>query len=656
MTDNTQKPTVSNVVSLAKKPAGKPKDGGGNGADQPVRFGEYGIENGQFVQYRMMKVAGGNDRAEGSFALCNFTCKVVEEVLAQDDLADSSFLRIEGRRHDGLLLSLIEVPMKAFNAPQNWVREYWGLRPVIYSGRQKESNLTVCIQLYSQLAGDVPRRVIYKVTGWRKFDDRWHYLTGSGAITDAGHQDDIQVDMGAGHMSRYRLPAPLQGDDLKQAVAAMRLLLDICPGKPHIGAALFAAIVRAPLGECKPTDFALWVHGLTGSRKSAVVAIAQSFFGDFHDRSFPANWSDSANDAEMKAHQCKDGIFTIDDFKPSVSKAEADKLHAMAERLIRNTGNQAGRGRRGADMQARAAPFNRSMMIITGEDLPRGQSLLGRLLVLELNRADVDNATLTKLQQAAAAGTFAGLMASYLQWLAPRIDQLKVDFPLVVQQLRDGAIRDGFAASHPRAPDLFSNLVAASETFLDCLLDVDNITADESNELLARIEAGLKAALGEQAEYQNEQCEVQRFLELLRSVLSSGNGHIVNTLDKGPPKTRPYSWGWRDGGSDLAGEKQYKPCGNCIGWHRQGTEVKPDEVWLDPDSAFSAAQELAKSQGEPFLLSQSTLWRRMSDMKLLLAEEKTSTGKKRTQVKRAVNGPNNSRRVIVLAAELIEAG
>lgn len=657
MTESIDKPTVSNVVALAKKPSGKKNNsGGGKSSEKPLRFGEFGIEQGQFVQYRMMKVDGSGDRAEGSIALCNFTCKVVEEVLAQDDLVDSSFLRIEGRRYDGLALPLIEVPIKAFNTPQNWVGEYWGLRPVIYAGHQKERNLKVCIQLYSQLADDIPRRVIYKVTGWRKFDERWHYLTGSGAITADGLVNDVQVDMGAGHMSRYKLPAPLQGDDLKQAFAAMRLLLDICPGKPHIGAALFAAVARAPLGECKPTDFALWLHGLTGSRKSAVAAIAQSFFGDFSDRNFPANWSDSANDAEMKAHQCKDGVFTIDDFKPSVSKAEADKLHAMAERLVRNTGNQAGRGRRGADMQAKAAPFNRSMMIITGEDLPRGQSLLGRLLILELNRADVDNATLTKLQQAAAVGLFTGLMASYIQWLAPRLDPLKAEFPIIVQQLRDGAIRDGFASSHPRAPEIFSNLVAASETFLDYLLDVDNVEPVESNALLTRIEDGLKAALGEQAEYQNEQCEVQRFLELLRSVLSSGNGHIVNTLDKGPPKTRPYSWGWREGGSDLIGEKQYKPCGNCIGWHRQGMEDKPDEVWLDPNAAFTAVQVLAKSQGEAFLLSAQALWRRMSDMKLLLAEEKGGAGKSRTQVKRSVNGPKNSRRVIVLAAELIEAG
>lgn len=99
----------------------------------------------------------------------------------------------------------------------------------------------------------------------------------------------------------------------------------------------------------------------------------------------------------------------VDDFKPSISQSEAAKLHAMAERLIRNTGNQAGRGRRDANMQAKAAPYNH-LMIVTAEDLPRGQSLLSCLLILGLSRSDVDNVVLTRLQKAAEVGRLSSLM------------------------------------------------------------------------------------------------------------------------------------------------------------------------------------------------------------------------------------------------------
>ena len=74
---------------------------------------------------------------------------------------------------------------------------------------------------------------MFKFTGWRKINDQWHYLTGSGAITANGLVDSVQVDLGLGHMSRYALPIPLTGDPLKHAVTEVLALLEICPSKPH---------------------------------------------------------------------------------------------------------------------------------------------------------------------------------------------------------------------------------------------------------------------------------------------------------------------------------------------------------------------------------------------------------------------------------------
>ena len=213
----------------------------------------------------------------------------------------------------------------------NWPNEHWGTTPFIYPGAAKKDNLRAAIHLYSNLNGDVPRRVIYKYTGWKKLNDAWVYLTGSGAITANGLIDGVEVDLGSGHMSRYQLPAPLAGDELKQAVNEALLLMTICPNKPHIGAALLAAVGRAPLGECHPTDFILFLHGLTGAKKSELAALALGFFGDFDARRLPSNFSDTDNSIEVKTFQAKDAIHVIDDFKPSVSQAEAAKLYAKAE-------------------------------------------------------------------------------------------------------------------------------------------------------------------------------------------------------------------------------------------------------------------------------------------------------------------------------------
>lgn len=662
MSDSPKNPPIMEMVKGAKNqsPAKKTNStgSGGNGSSgskSPEKFGEYLIKNGSFHQSRAVK-AGPDGSGFVEFALCDFACKIVEEVTAEDGLNDASFLRIEGRRADGLPLPAADIPAKSFFASQgSWANEAWGSRVLVYPGTAKKDNLRAAVHQYSRLSGDIPRRVVYKFIGWKKIDSKWHYLHGNGAITENGLIDTVQVDLGPGNMSRYALPPPLAGDALKQAVTATLLLLEVCPTKPHIGCALLDAVARAPLGELQQTDFAIWLHGLTGSRKSALAAIALAFYGDFTARSFPSNWSDTCNDIEAKSHQCKDGIFVVDDFKPSVNRVEAEKQHASAERVIRGTGNGGGRGRRKANMDAMPTPYNRSLLISTAEDLPRGVSLLGRLLVLELGRDDVDNAKLSQLQHAAQAGQFAGLMSAYLQWLAGRMDQLKKDFPKSIEQFRNTIIKSGFASSHPRAPEIFSNLLIGFETFLQFLEEVQAITAEQSNVLLTAVEDNLQSAFAEQAAYLVEQDEIEKFLQLLRSALSSGNGHVATAIKQGPPLVRPFAWGWRAQGCDLNGNESYKPTGDCFGWYQEPKDNRPAEVWLEPNTAFKVAQEIARKQGDAFLISSGSLWRRMMERGLFLKVETNSkTGKQQSTVKRTVAG--RSVRVLVLDADLIESG
>jgi hypothetical protein len=658
MTQKSNRPVLE-VVNSAKKPTGKkPGNSGGNGggsnANQEQRFGDYLIRNGAFHQVKAVR--NGEDRTTVEFPLCDFTCKIMEEITSDDGLADATFLRIEGRKINGVPLPMVDVPAKNFYSSQgNWANDHWGTLPFIYPGAAKKDNLRACIHLYSQLNGDVPRRTVFKYTGWKKLDDQWHYLTGSGAITAEGLIGGTEVDLGAGHMRNYQLPEPLTGEPLKQAVSDALALLDVCPSKPHIGVTLLAAVARAPLGECQPTDFAIWIHGLTGSRKSAIAAIALAFFGNFTARSFPSNWSDTVLDCEIKSHQAKDAVFVVDDFKPSVSQADANRLHAMAERIIRNTGNQAGRGYRGSDRRANAAPYNRSLMLITAEDLCKGPSLLGRLLILELAGTDVENKVLTRLQRSAADGSFTGLTSAYLQWLAPRLDQLKKDFPKNVEVCRNAAIRDGLASSHSRAPEIYANLMVGAETFLEFLESAAGVSPDQSNTLLSSIETGLQQAFSEQGAYQTDQDESERFLQLLRAALSSGNAHIACRLKLGPPEIRPYAWGWRDAGTDMVGDKNFNPMGDCIGYFAAPKDNAPAEVWLQQDTAFKVVQQFARSQGDSFLLSPASLWRRMHEKGMILhTEPDPGRNKPRLAVKRHVAGL--SKRVMVLSADLIEGG
>jgi len=650
MTNKAEKPVLA-VVKNAKKPKGNNKTGSGNGSgggtgkSKNKKFGAYEIMNGSFHQLKTFRDGGTVE-----LPLCDFICRIIEEVNQDTGLEDQTILRVDGVRNDGLRFPVVEVPSSKFYSTQaSWISEFFGTSAFVYPGSSVRDNLRAAIHLYSKLEGDIPKRQVYQYTGWKKINDAWHYLSGSGAITSVGLDESVQVDLGSGHMARYSLPVPPQKEQLKPIASLVLDLLEICPNKKHIGAALLATVARAPLGECSPTDFALFVHGLTGSMKSAISAIPLAFFGDFNARRFPANFSDTDNDMESKAFQAKDSVFIIDDFKPSVSLSEASKIHAKAERFIRNTGNQAGRGRRGADMQARAAPYNRSMTLITGEDLPKGQSLLGRL-ILELTRADVDTSILTKLQHASELGELSLIMSAYLKWLAPRMDDLKKEFPKMITVLRDAAIQDRIAPSHPRAPEIFANMVAGVEIFMDFMIDADLLTIEQSNIVLSDIEEYLKNAFSEQAAYQVEQDETVRFLELLRAAFASGNAHIASRLKQAPPLSRPYSWGWRSNEVDSTGEKIYKPMGDCIGWLCE----EKREVLIEQNAAFKVVQQFAKTQGDAFLLSAPSLWRRMGEEGMVLATEKRANGTKQLAVKRQIGGV--SKRVMILSADLVESG
>lgn len=599
--------------------------------------GNYQIINGAFYQ---LKPTREGDTIK--IKLGNFNCWIEEETIHDDGIIDKAFYRIKGKREDGTPLPIIEVTLVKFGV-MNWPGELWGSRALIYSGTTKRDNLRVAILLYSNRNGDIARRTVYGYLGWKKIDNYWCYLTGSGAITAAGLDQNIQVDLGGGHMSRYCLPEPPELAQLQSELTAIDDLLAIAPNRPEIGVMLLLAIARAPLSECHPIDFVIYLQGSTGVFKSSVTALALAFFGEFDARRFPANFSDSESDLEGKAHQTKDSVFIVDDYKPAVNQVEATKLKAKTERYIRNTGNQAGRGRRNPDMTTKPAPYNRSLTLMTGENaLNCGQSIDARTLNIEIRPHDVNTQRLAQLQKAAKDGVLRRIMAAYLQWLAPRIDGLKQTLPQEIIEWRDITIRHPSINSHNRAPEMFANLIAGASVFLEFLHDSHLIDEPAKEQRLDAIEQALILTFKAQSDYQQDQDEVERFADLLRSVLTSGGGHISAVENQAPPSIRPFVFGWMK--NQETGE--YRANGDPFGWHWH-KDGKNGQIWLDKNTAYKLISEFARKTGEPFLMSSSTLWRRLDDRGLLLATEKSKDNTGKLDVKRTIAG--YSKRVLVIS-------
>jgi hypothetical protein len=464
----------------------------------------------------------------------------------------------------------------------------------------------VALQLQS---GNVLQRIVFRHVGWRKIGESWFYLHAGGAIGSAGLVDDIPVSLPE-PLAGFNLPAPPEGADLAAAVRTSLGLLALGPDRATFP--LLAAVYRAVLGD---TDFSLHLSGPTGCYKSEAAALVQQHFGAGMVRTaLPANWGSTANALEGLAFAAKDALLVVDDFCPTGSAADVQRCHKEADRLFRGQGNRAGRQRMRADATLRPAKPPRGLVLSTGEDTRRGQSLRARLLVLEISPGDFGpappdpNPTLTGCQRDAAAGLYARALAGFVRWLAPRLDEIRARLRAELFELRDRARGEG---QHARTPGIVADLALGIRYFLDFAEASGTISTSERGDLWERGWAALGEAAARQAAQIASAEPAGLFLRLLSAAVASGNAHIADEHGNAPRE--PQRWGWRPeeyytgGGTDT----RYKPLGMCVGWIAEG------DVYLEPDASYAAVQRFAREQNESFGVSAQTLRRRLKEKSLL---------------------------------------
>ena len=265
------------------------------------------------------------------------------------------------------------IPASAF-AGMDWPIEQMGPAAITFPNQRDYAR--TAIQSDSLTAKE---RCIYTHTGWRNVGGIWLFLHAGGAICGAGDVSDVEVRL-AGSMSRFELRSASQPNALVSAVRASLKLVELAP--PSISFPLLAATYRAVFGDA---DFALHLAGETGAFKSELAALHQQHFGAGMDRlHLPGSWSSTANALEALAFHAKDALLVIDDFAPQGNANDVARYHAAADRVFRAAGNHAGRGRLDSTAKLREPKPPRALILSTGEDIPRGQSVRARLLILEL--------------------------------------------------------------------------------------------------------------------------------------------------------------------------------------------------------------------------------------------------------------------------------
>ncbi|CAM6000758.1 unnamed protein product [Sphagnum balticum] len=452
--------------------------------------------------------------------LCNFDARIVREETHDDGAEKKTLFSIDGTVSSGEPLPKISISSEEFAVGQ-WPTKHWGSRAIVYVG--KESHLRVAIQ---ELSRSVDRVVIYRHTGWRQINGEYVYLHGNGAIGVSGSTQRPLKDYGAALVAR--LQVNLIGMPTSRVLA--------------------------------------FLSGPTGCFKSSLIGAMQAHFGAaFNTSHLPDNWTSTENSLEKKAFLLKDCIFTIDEWTPTGTNAETDRLKAKAERILRSQGNQSGRGRMTATCDVRPEYYPRGAIISTGEDMPQGHSLRARTLQIELSHGDINAKELSKLQDAAAKGLLSQAASAFIKWLAPRIPHYKKYLPRVHSRLKR---KISLENAHNRTPDVAASLGVGLWIFLKFAADSGAIDKSQRRQKWQDGWSAICDSADEQRVHQQPEDLAEKFVGYIKYGLTMGVAYLEKDSGLGYGSVGASKIGWLSG----------------------------DEVCLHPDAAFSMAQELARSR------------------------------------------------------------
>ena len=537
-------------------------------------------------------------------ALANFSARIVGDLIVDDGDQERREFRLEAEvAGQALTFSVSAVEF----AGMGWVLKRLGPQAIVYPGQQHHARAAI-----QWLSGQIRQERIFAHLGWREHGPHWMYLHAGGALGVDGPLPSVQVQLPAALQSYQLLPSQNAGGRVS-AVQASLQLLSLAPDR--ITFPLLAAVYRAPLGR---VDFSLFLTGQTGVFKTALAALCQQHFGAGLDASrLPANFASTAPALQWLAFHAKDALLVVDDFAPTGRNSDS-QLQSVSEGLFRAAGNQQGRSRMGGGGRLSAPTPPRALLLATGEEVPHGQSIRARQLIVEVGPGEVRRARLGECQAAGHEGQFSTAMGAYVIWMAGRYEELQERLPTRVRELR----RHGYGrAVHARLPSALAELQAGWEIFLQFALEVGAIDSAEGKELEQRSSRALEELGVLQAKYQEASDPALRFVALLRAALLCGRAHVADRQGRAPEEPAGCGWQCKPGG------RRWVPQGTRIGW------VAGSDLYLEPEASYQVAQQLAGA--ERLAVSEQTLRSRLRECGLLVS---TDVGRKMLTVRRTLEG------------------
>lgn len=405
---------------------------------------------------------------------------------------------------------------------------------------------------------DIKHTKICKFVGFHINDDSHCYVDNNGTFTSEGYNPKMKAET-PGKFSFFSLPAPTR--DKKKLRFAIRTVLDLdmlTPNNPGVGILVKAAAAQAIISIFIPNSMTLFLIGETGSRKTALMALSQSFFGsEFHDsQNVPTAWnstSTSLQDILIKYRT----LLVIDDFIP-VANVTANDLSVKAEEVLRTHANGTSKHRSNSRGELLPTTEPGAQVLMSGESLNMNftDSMVKRITFFPITKDDVDLEALTTFQEHGKNGVFAQFSSSLIQ--STLKDQEAVERKLQKRYsfYRTKATQEVGGNAHGRLNDNIASLMVALEFLYQFALEHKAITEDEYNSYIKSDWDTLKVLLIEQEIITKKLNLATIVNDAIATALQNGLIHVRNYKTGGCPKNIRFDSGWKQG----------KPSGEFFGW------------------------------------------------------------------------------------------
>lgn len=396
--------------------------------------------------------------------------------------------------------------------------------------------------------------------GWMRDPQHgWVYCAPAGSIGVNGVVTDVVVGAPIGSEDSALKPAQertgwtrvAEGDRLHEAAPALKSLVNIAPKRPEVGVAMLGVQAAAPLMLKRRATLIL--VGKPGTGKSLCASAGQAFQSSVEvtggDFSFSFSEGSTRTGAELVLQWSRHATGFFDDYRivgdRESNRRTREALVAVAQGVYNGAGKT--QGTRGGGLRAQTSI--RACAIVTAEEEPTDEAIIGRTVIIELAVGDVpleghDAPIDTFRKMFAETGLAQEAWASYLRFLARHLTETSPAEFVKLSESMHRRYRTKYA--HARAGETVA-LIATGWWWLRYWAE------EEGVDHLLPSKQEIKDALEKMVHTNRVQHDAGRLEKRITSALRAGiegrRFHVLGPDRFTPPNPGLYGWTPESSGS-----------------------------------------------------------------------------------------------------------